>query len=266
MKRALAFFLITIFLTSCFQSVEIQDKKRLFPFEGGNGYFPKPVLAFAALPSGDLPLFMKYFPDEYFTKALRMLDEGPMASSYGGTDVIRLTYTAALGDAYFTVRIEKSGNDVSIVHKVSHYLWTTTHIDSVDTDSLTSYSYDRLEFDSTRNEYQMVSYTSYLHLDSEPYRNSLLVTGRKSINPILKKEVINLELDQWNHLIDLLNDKSYLIMDPVDTAARIDGHDYLLELQTQNGYYVVDRFVPDQGPYLDIVSSILKLVGREPER
>ena len=216
-------------------------------------------MAFAKEPKGDR-LFEKHFPAAYFTSALRMLNEKSLLAAYQGKDIVRLTRTAALGDEYFTIRIEKKTNDViSVVYKETHRLYQGR----VDT-SATTYSYDRLEFDSTNNEYQIVSYARFL-LGTGPYRDSILVSGRKAVNPIARQDTMRLNIAQWNQLIGLINRNAYVKLSPVDTAARVDGHDYLLELHTKDGYYVVDRFVPSDKVFLEGVDFILNLVGKRPD-
>ena len=126
---------------------------------------------------------------------------------------------------------------------------------SVNDGDPTKFTYDVIEFDSVTNNYIQVR--KYMSIGTDSVIE--FETQRKIIDPIIRNESIELRSEDWNNLSKLLSKASFWEMYPADSTPGFDGHHFILETHSENGYYVVDRWSPDSGEFKTIVDYLIGL-------
>jgi hypothetical protein len=122
--------------------------------------------------------------------------------------------------------------------------------------------YNVIEFDSLTGKYMDVR--KYMPFGTGPAIE--IEIERKSVDPLLKNKSKAIKPEDWNSLTKLLDDTSFFEMLPTDsTSSGFDGHHFVLETHSKNGYYVVDRWSPRAGDFKKILDYIIGLTNQKSE-
>ncbi len=237
MKIKFHYIVIGLTLLSCSESLDKLPARNLYSYTNNQEFFPKEVKQ------------NKDFYADGFTCILKQLGEGSLADKYSGHEIVRLTVVKSFG-SHFTILIEETNNGVILTEK-------ETYRDSrpVNNGDTTRITYDVIELDSVTGKYMEVR--KYMPVGTGPAIE--IVADRKVIDPIIKNESKELETKDWNNLSKLLNNTSFWEMYPADSIQGFDGNHFIIETHSKDGYYVVDRWSPNDGEFKTIIDYIIGL-------
>jgi hypothetical protein len=238
MKRMFEYIIIGLALLSCSDSLDTISGKNLYSYTDNQEFFPKKVTQ------------DNHFYADRFVDKLKQLDEKSLVDKYCGHEIIRLTAVRSFRN-HFTVLIERTENGVLLTEK-------ETYRDSrpVNNGDTTKFTYDIIEFDSLTGKYMdvrkfmPVGTGSAIEVEIE----------RKAVDPLLNNKSKEISTEEWNNLTKLLDNTSFFEMYPADSTTMVfDGHHYLIEIHSKNGYYVVERWSSESGDFKTIVDYIVGL-------
>jgi hypothetical protein len=238
MKIKLQFVIIGLTILSCSDSLDSLPGKNLYTYTVNHGFFPKEL-------EQDSSFYAEGFADK-----LKQLDEKSLSDKYRGDEIVRLTAIRSFSN-HFTISIERTDNEVRLTEKETFR--DSRPLNDGDTTRIT---YNIIEFDSLTGKYMDVRKS--MTVGTGPAIEIEIV--RKVVDPLLKNETRKIKPEDWNGLTKLLDNTSFFEMCPVDTIAMgFDGHHFVLETHSKNGYFVVDRWSPRDGDFKTIIDYIIGL-------
>jgi hypothetical protein len=80
---------------------------------------------------------------------------------------------------------------------------------------------------------------------------------------LIANQTRRLTADEWDKLINLLQQASYWQLQTESKDIGLDGARWVLEGKKDKQYHIVDRWSPRSGSYLETCSYLLKLSGRK---
>jgi hypothetical protein len=223
MNKKFQYVLVGLPLLSCSEPADKLSGENLYSYTDNSEYFPKPINK------------SEQFSIDWYVKILKQLDEKSLIDNYHGHEIIRLTVVSSFSN-HFTILIESTDNGVHLTEKETY-----RNSRSVNNGDTTKITYDIIEFDSLTGKYFEVR--KYMPVGAGPIVE--IETERKIVNPLLKDKSIKLRTEDWNNLAKLLSKTSFWAMHPADTSVGFDGDYYILETHTKDGYYVVERWSPE---------------------
>jgi len=218
--------------------------KNLYDYADNSDFFPEKVIQ------------NKHFHADSYKKILRQLDEKSLADKYRGHEIIRLTSIRSFSN-HFTILIERTDDGVQLIEK-------ETYRDSrpFSNEDTTKIIYNVIEFDSLTGKYMDVR--KFMPVRTGPAIE--IEIERKPVDPFLKNESTTIKPEDWNSLTELLDNTSFFEMSPTDsTVWGFDGHHFVLETHSKNGYYVVDRWSLREGDFKKILDYIIGLTNLKSE-
>lgn len=239
-------YILTILtLFGCSVTVERLNERNLYSYIDNGDFFPKEIQGNSRSES---------FYADGKTSILKRLAEKSLCNKYSGRDIIRLTAIKSFANHY-SITVSKDIDKIVLTEKET--LRDGKSIKSSDT---TRYIEQHIEFDSVSNNYVLIKIAYLIGIDSTEELE------RKVVDPIVEYRNQDLEIKTWNELVKIINDNSFYDMSTAEGSFGLDGHHFLLETHTKNGYYVVDRWSPKDGNFKTIVDFIIGLTDREPEK
>lgn len=245
--RRLAFYILPILAICCTRDLSEIYAENVFPFSGVDTFFPAVNRERCDTAIGDLN-------ELEYARILRQLGEESLSKAYLNKDVVRLTVFPTF-DAYFTIRIERlECGDIRLIQKGTYKRGWAAEFDSAK-----SYVVHRIEYDSIANSYFHVKVRETWQGETKEYH------FKKPVNPITSNSEVILKREDWSNFVSQLNKSGYYSMPTQISKWGFDGSHYLIETHSKAGYYVVDRWSPDNGPFKDIVNYMLHLAKRDTE-
>lgn len=232
------FMIIGLTVLGCSDSLDNLPGKNLYSYIDNQGFFPK-----------EIERDSSFYADGFAAK-LKQLDEKSLADKYRGNEIVRLTAIRSFSN-HFTISLERTDNGVQLIEKETYR--DSRPFNNGDTTRIT---YNIIEFDSLTGKY--VNVRKYMTVGIGPATE--IEIERKVVDPLLKNESKKIKSEDWNGLAKLLDNASFFEMYPVDTIAMgFDGHHFVLETHSKNGYYLVDRWSPRDGDFKTIIDYIIEL-------
>jgi hypothetical protein len=211
--------------------------RNLYSYTNDQEFFPKEIKQ------------NKDFYTDGFTGILKQLGEKSLVDKYSGHEIVRLTVIRSF-ENHFMILVEETDHGVILTEKETY-----RDSRSVNNGDTTKITYDVIEFDSATGKYMEVR--KYMLVGTGPAIE--IETQKKVVDPIIRRNSIELKSDQWNRLNNLLDKKAFWEMYPADSVRGFDGSHYILETHSEAGYYIVDRWSPNSGDFKTIVDYIIGL-------
>jgi hypothetical protein len=243
MKSGVIFISILV-LYGCSNGLELGDSN-VYKFSGdGNAYFP------TAIKSNLDTTKDEFFNADVYSELLHQLHEKSLSDRFCGTEIVRLTVKTTFKN-HFMIKIGK--RDDGRFFLTEKEVWRDK---GFTVDSANYMVSSHIQFDSAANKFFKVKMV---------YKNPPLELQREEIEPVSRRSSKEITEDQWNNLVMLLDKGSFYSLRPRIYEFGFDGNWYLVETHSKNGYYLVDRWSPDNGGFKDVVDYLVSLTGREVE-